>query len=95
MISKSFLILLSLTIAIIIRAFLIREVDEAMAISAVAIGIVMMIHHARWLAEYILPLGFMSYFAKDFKQSGSSAKALEFLGWFALLAMLVLVYREQ
>ena len=76
------------------RAFLIREADEAMVISGVAIGIVMMIRHARWLAEYILPLGFMSYFAKDFKQSASSAKALEFLGWFALLAILVMVYRQ-
>ena len=93
MISKSTLVLVSVAAAIIIRVFLIREWEEAMVASAGVIGIMLMIRHAYWLSEHILPLGFMSFFAKDFKQSASSGKALEFLGWFALLTIMILVYR--
>lgn len=94
MISKSTLFLIVVATAIIIRIFLIREFEEAAFASVGILGIALTIRYAHWLAKHILPLGLMSFFAKDFKQSASSGTALAFLGWFALLAMLVLVYRQ-
>lgn len=78
--------------AIMIRIFLIREFEAAVVVAGVTVLLIIFIQNAQWFAENILSLGLMSYFAKDFKASASSGRALEFLGWLAMIALLVLVY---
>ena len=91
-ISKSGLILISMATAIIIRIFLIRELEAAIVVTGGTLLLILFIRNAQWFADNILSLGFMSYFAKDFKTSSGSGPALEFLGWLAMIGMLVLVY---
>ena len=78
--------------AIIIRIFLIRELEAAIVVTGGTLLLILFIRNAQWFADNILSLGFMSYFAKDFKTSSGSGPALEFLGWLAMIGMLVLVY---
>ena len=91
-ISKSGLILVSMAAAIMVRVFLIQELEAAIIVTGATILLILFIRNAQWFADNILSLGFMSYFAKDFKTSSGSGPALEFLGWLAMIAMIVLVY---
>lgn len=81
--------------AIIIRIFLIRGMEAALPASVGVICIILLIRNAQWLADNVLPLGWMSYYAKDFRQSGKSGPALEFLGWLVLLLILATVFILQ
>ena len=68
--------------AIIIRIFLIRELEAAIVVTGATVLLIFFIRNAQWFADNILSLGFMNYLAKDLRHRQVQALRLNFWdGW--------------
>ncbi len=81
------LIFIGIAVLIVVRLYLVRDIDAALVGLVAVILIGTMVWFSDFWSRYILPFGFWESKASDFKTPERSRGAIVFIGW-VFLALL-------